>query len=207
VRSAPTVQYGTPHMGTWTDILWTVYGNFSFPQLAGAPGGAGVIGHDYSTDSPDSYFYDFLPDHKGNPFRSAAPNSRVPSEGTGALPYGTGVKDEERGMPGYFAANDFFNADPSSPHFNGWFVTGQIVAPSRSVYAVDSFFGEVIRPLAHPWDVSLGSCEVEFRYADACIMLMLDGSIKPQGKWQTLAELQNEHQVKVTDLTKTTTGP
>jgi type II secretory pathway pseudopilin PulG len=202
VRSAPTVQYGAPNMGTWTDILWTVYGNYSFPQLADAPGAAGQIGHDYSTDSPDSYFYDFLPGHSENPFRSAAPNGIVPGGAVGALPYGDGIKDEERGTPGYFAANDFFNADPSSPVFSGWFVTGQIRAPSRSLYAVDSFYGEIIDALPRPWDVEGGAQEVEFRYADSCLMLMLDGSVKPEGKWASLSDLEYKRRIRVTNLTQ-----
>ena len=187
---------GDRHMGTWTDILWTVYGNFSFPQLID------VVGHDYSTDSPDMNFYGFLSDHSGNPFRSEAPNRRVPSGGNGALPFGNGIFDEERGMPGYFAGNNFFNTDSTSPTVNGWFVTGQIKSPSRSVYAVDSFYGETIEARPDMWNVVDEIAEVDFRYADSCIMLMLDGSVQPVGPWEDLDQLETERRILVRDLDK-----
>ncbi len=197
VRSATGLALGNQNEGTWTDILWTVYGNYSFPQLIDA------VGHDYSTDSPDFQFYSFLQDHSGNPFRSAALNGRAAEggKGTGALPFGTGARPEERGMPGYFAANDFFNANPTSAGYSGWYVMGQIRAPSRSVYAVDSFYGEVIDDMPRPWDVETGEEQVEFRYADSCLLLMLDGSTKPEGKWKSLSELEYNRRIRVTNLT------
>lgn len=204
VRDEPNVKVGAPNTGTWTDILWTVYGNHSFKQVADAPvaiGIGGSIGHDYSKDSPDVHFYTFYPDFSDNPFRSAAQNTK-PASGTGPTPFGSGAYEDEDGQPGYFAANNFFNADPTSPSYNGWYVTGQIRSPERSMYAVDSFYGETIETnTPDPWKNVPNSIQVDFRYSDSCIMLYLDGSVRPQGVWDDIFTLQDKRQVKLTDLT------
>jgi len=201
VRSAATVQLGTPNQGTWTDILWTVYGNYSYPQISSANAvGGGIVGHDYSTDSPDYDFYSFYPDHSGNPFRSARLNTKSPDGGTAATPFGVGARSDERGMPGYFAGNNYFNAAAASGTFNGWFVTGQIKAPSRSLYAVDSFYGETIEDDPVAWNMDGGTGQVDFRYADACLMLMLDGSVSPEGLFNDLNALEQDRRIRVRNL-------
>jgi len=117
-------------------------------------------------------------------------------------PFGTGPA--EIGQPGYFAANDFFNADLDSPTFNptpgskdGFWTNAQILAPERSMYAVDSFVGETIDDSADPFYAQSGqyglggTCEVDFRYAnDMCLMLFLDGHNEPQNRWIDIVELQ-----------------
>jgi len=195
IRNEPAVILGAQNAGTWTDILWVLYVGQSFRQIAGE------AGHDYSKDSPDLSFYAMLPNFEDNPLRSEALNTKIPPNGTGATPYGTGALDEERGMPGYFAANNFFNADSTSPTFNGWWVTGQVRSPDRSMYAVDSFYGETIEDEPVPFNNTDPTLiQVDFRYADACIMLFLDGSVRPVGVWEDLVNLETERRIRVTNL-------
>jgi len=207
VRSQFTI--GAANKGTWADILWTVN------EVGVLPGMVGPAGHDYRFDSPDKTVYKEMGTYHANVLRSAASNSKDLAGGDGlAKPFGTGAA--ERGLPGFFAANNFFNADPFSPTFNetpgsqqGFWTTGQIKAPDRSMYLVDSFAGEVIEARAEPYQrvvVAPGgpeTLEVDFRYSGVCLMLFLDGHVGPEGMWTNLLELQTKRQVRITHLTST----
>ena len=110
----------------------------------------------------------------------------------------------EPGLPGFFAANNFFNADPDSMTFNGWWSNGQMRYPDRSMYLVDSVAGEVIEDSCdvgectgcNPWNNDptppdpASTLEVDFRYGDLCLMLFIDGHVEPQSRWDTLDDLQ-----------------
>jgi prepilin-type processing-associated H-X9-DG protein len=189
-------QIGERHMGTWTDILWTIHEVDSFPSY---DGGSNPLGHAYEVDSPDTALYRQIPDYNGNPFRSAADNTRGVAGGTGPTPFGTGAR--EPGEPGYFAANDFFDASEGV-----WWSTGQIRAPDRSLYVVDSFAGETIAPVPDPFDLSVpvsdpGSTqEVDLRYNGYCLVLFLDGHVNPEGPWIDLADLQDGRKIRVASL-------
>jgi hypothetical protein len=111
-------------------------------------------------------------------------------------------------MPGYFAANNFFNTVGPTGQ---WYVTGQIKAPERSMYLVDSLAGETIEPDPVPYDnpandPALASpsltLEVDFRYNSACLMMMLDGHNEAQAMWRDLNEVQTGRRIKVQNLTQ-----
>lgn len=213
--STSSPQLGARNQGTWTDILWTINEVGTVPTAgAEAPGG---VDHDYRYDSPDTWVYTNLDDDLENPFRAAAPNSGDfyvgGSPGTGAKPFGTGA--QEIGLPGYFAANDFFNARPNAPpdasgnappSIGRWYVTGQIKSPERSMYVVDSFAGETIEPVAGPYEndpsIPVETLEVDFRYNGVCLMLYMDGHSSPEGPWTDLVDLQSNRKIKVQDLDK-----
>lgn len=209
------------HAGTWADIIWSEYKLGVFPEaLPGMPVG---FGQDYRYDSPDGLFYGqrVFNDQPGlnleadNPLRSAAPNSRnTYSDHDIATPYGAGAG--EKGLPGYFAANNFFNTDPnaqdartpSRPIDAGWYTQNQVRMPERSMYLVDSFAGEVIQPWPERYklppdaDQSSGNQDgdatpqikpenqVDFRYSDLCLMLFLDGHSETQAKWAGIEQLE-----------------
>ena len=220
VRSqVPPDQYGGSynlggiHEGTWADILWhtnelSIGGAVDDPTIATA----------YRFCAPDRYVYETDSGYRDSPFRSMALNSRdymieASTLGDGPTPYGSGAT--EAGLPGYFAANDFFNARPdapdeydadgnSPPPTGRWFSTGQIRAPARSMYLVDSFAGAVISPgsldngvfVAEAFDNTVDpatgyrSIQVDFRYNGNALMLFLDGHIDPVAPWEDLEGLQ-----------------
>jgi len=192
---------GEPNQGTWSDILWTL-GEFGPIFVGDASGGA-----DYRFDSPDQAFYNYDPDFKG-PFRSAALNTlNTPGNSGDAvmLPFGDGARDI--GLPGYFAANDFFNARPDAPGGGRWFTTGQIRVPSASVYLADSYRGEVIPLTANAWnstpstDGTYTPCHIDFRYpGETALLLMLDGSVLTQARWGTVDQLLDDRQIRVGGL-------
>ena len=153
-----------------------------------------------------------------NVFRSAAENTAnfVPSGGIGnqpipplPTPFGDGAR--ELGRPGYFAANNFFDANPNHDD-NGWYTTAQIKIPEQSMYLVDSFYGETIEDEPGPFDRQAPpppdeddppTIEADFRYSGkTCLMLFLDGHVQPQGIWKNLAELQDSRQIRVQNLTQ-----
>ena len=194
---------GELHRGTWTDILWTVNGVGVFPDAVAS------LGHDYSYDSPDQDLYELTAGGINNPFRSAAANTQgTPGARLGALPMPYGCGATEEGLPGFFGANNFFNADPDAidcttgnPLNAEWFTTGQIRLPERSMYLVDSFAGEVIQDDPLPFQVvSSGpvgpggqvpaTTEVDFRYNDSCLMLFLDGHVEPVIPWDEICDLE-----------------
>ncbi len=194
---APLFQ-GERNKGTWADILWTVNELGPLPEM--------VIeaGHGYSFDSPDAAVYKYLPSY-GSVLRSAASNSRdffpdgplaAPGDGV-AKPYGDGA--HEASLPGFFAANNFFNADEDSETYtdspgsqNGFWTTGQIKAPDRSMYLVDSFAGEIIEADPAPFQVDSlpPTVEVDFRYSGVCLMLFLDGHVAAIGPWDDICDLE-----------------
>lgn len=205
VRSgAPAV--GETNRGAWTDILWTVN------ELTALAGDGGGDPETYRYDSPDRYFYEAEPNYGSNPFRSLAANTKAAYGSTGpgsdALPFGPGA--DEAGDPGYFAANNFFNADPDTATFNddpraqgGFWTFAQITRPSDALYAVDSHAGETIEDEIFPY-LNLGApeapIEVDFRYGDNCLVLFLDGHVDPVTEWQDLGQLQNDRGVRVQKL-------
>ncbi len=186
-------QQGDRLKGTWTDILWTINKVGTFPDAVGAMADLGLVDeHNYRYDSPDLALYQAVGNDINNPFRSAAQNTSQPEDADGiAKPYGLGAK--EQGRPGFFAANNFFDSRPSE---NGkWFTTAQIKVPENSMYLVDSFAGEVIEPAWDPYDRTpdTSTIEVDFRYTgNACLMLLLDGHVSPQGIWKNIDELQGD---------------
>jgi type II secretory pathway pseudopilin PulG len=245
VRAVRTPGYGEAHRGTWADILWTVFeggvypdaiasGSGPTPNPGGTPGPGGGSPcpagpcspcHDYRYDSPDRELYCRLGTDIDNPLRSAAANTRgtlnmSPQEL--ATPFGCGA--QEAGQPGYFAANNFFNADAQATDCwthealaADWYSRSQIRGPDRSMYLVDSVAGEVIAPAEHAYqyyqdgpggpgvdgdEPPLGPVEVDFRYADACLMLYMDGHIGTQLPWADLAEIEGPGRgVRIRDLT------
>ncbi len=237
VRSKRTLGYGEEHRGTWADIIWTVFelgvfpdaiegGSGGTPNPGGTPGGgpgpcpSGPCSpcHDFRYDSPDRELYCRMGRDIDNPLRSAAANTRGTLNGSPqnlATPYGCGA--QEAGQPGYFAANNFFNADGEAVDCwtnqdvaAEWYARGQIRAPDRSMYLVDSVAGEVITPTDAPYqyfptgtpggpgvdgdEPPLGPVEVDFRYTDACLMLYLDSHIGTQVPWVDLYDLEGEGQ-------------
>lgn len=188
------------YQGTWTDILWTYY------NLGAGVGAAGAMPEKFRFDSPDKTVYDDYPDYAENVFRAAAPNSRDyvdagGNPGNGPKPFGTGAA--EAAYSGFFAANNFFNMTLNGN--TNWFVTGQIKAPERSMYLVDSFAGETIEAALEPFDnePSVGpgaTIEVDFRYTGVCLMLFMDGHSAPQTPWADLPELEQQRRIKVRNL-------
>jgi prepilin-type N-terminal cleavage/methylation domain-containing protein len=208
VRSSSPVganpNIGQLFKGTWTDILWTV-GKFGplLPNASDAPSPT----WDYRYDSPDYWAYTNPDMVESNPFRSKVeilkPFSDDPAEI--ARPFGNGAGIREKGQPGYFAANDFFDARPNTAtNASNWYTNAMIRYPGMSVYAVDSRAGETIPlPSVAPnaWIPGNAACEVEFRYlGDACCMLFLDAHVTNSSKWIDIPDLQNNRQVRVERL-------
>jgi type II secretory pathway pseudopilin PulG len=202
VRSVITTspKIGDFHMGTWADILWTVF------EIGVFPDATGPLGHDYRYDSPDQRLYEHGPVEVAvNPLRSAATNSRNTHRSLYNLPTPYGCGASESGLPGFFAANNFFNADRDATHpctgsvlgTASWYTEGQIRMPERSMYLVDSFAGETIEAEPAPYQVApsgLGGSkpphEVDFRYSGMCLMLFLDSHVEPQGEWDEICDLE-----------------
>jgi prepilin-type N-terminal cleavage/methylation domain-containing protein len=191
--------------GSWTDILWTV-GKFG-PLV---PSGDTTIPSptwDYRYDSPDYWAYTGTSIVENNPFRSKGELKKPlnsASADTDARPFGTGAGTREQGQPGYFAANDFFDARPDGQGASNWYTNATIRNPGMSVYAVDSRAGETI-PLStvapDAWKPAAALCEVEFRYVgDVTCLLYLDGHVLNQTKWIDLADLQTNRQTRVERL-------
>ncbi|MCZ6611866.1 MAG: prepilin-type N-terminal cleavage/methylation domain-containing protein [Planctomycetota bacterium] len=218
VRSAADPPLGDQHKGTWSDILWTVFEGGVFPE-AGVPVANGGLDYDYRFDSPDKKLYDLVGGDLENPFRSAALNKRNAPAGGGTgpapigdadpTPFGSGA--QEIGRPGYFAANNFFDSRDPDEGGNGWFSTGQIKAPERSMYLVDSVAGETIEDEPEPFQAgptlgtpgSVPTLEVDFRYSGVCLMLFLDGHTEPVGQWQDICELEglDGRSIRIRNLT------
>lgn len=190
VRSVQPIT-GEIGQGSWADILWTQHDDLR-PAI--------VTKEDstlrpYRTDSPDAFFYEAFPDFD-NLLRSATANTRQAPEGDMVpTPHGDGAR--EIGEPGYFAANDFFDATQA------WWSTGQVKAPERSMYLVDSFYGETIAPTPEAFFVSpaLDSTQqVDFRYTGLCLMLFLDGHVSPEADWLDIDDLEENRGIKVRAL-------
>jgi type II secretory pathway pseudopilin PulG len=200
VRSIFTAGVGTPFAGTWSDILWTTYAEINVPEAVAE------IGHNFEFDSPDKALHEYLGGDFDDPLRSAAANTRdtpdVPEDSL-ALPFGAGAR--ERGLPGYFAANNFFNTVGVGGQFYG---LGQIKLPAKSLYLIDSFAGEVIEDDCPAWAFNNGdpaageppTGQVDFRYSGEAIILLLDGHVTSAGQWQNLDELENDRRIRVRNL-------
>jgi type II secretory pathway pseudopilin PulG len=174
------------HRGSWADILWSEH------EIL--PLDAAGSGYDYRHDSPDARFYqDYGTGWGQNPLRSPSTNSRnalVPAScDPTPTPHGCGA--QESGLPGYFAASNFFDSRSGS-----WFSTGQILRPNQSMYLVDSFAGETIDPVPDPFynvpqdNPSDETLEVDFRYNGLCLMLFLDAHVDPINPWTELVDLE-----------------
>lgn len=193
---------GDQKKGSWTDILWTTSGMGPISFALGDGDTTAV--YDFRYDSPDKNVFEILPGYEST-FRSKVENSfnaKNPAVAE-ATPIGDGA--QEAGDPGYFAANDFFDSTGPS---GKWWTTGQIKHPNLAVYAVDSCYGEAIPATAEAWDGRLqkdpaAKGHVDFRYVgDATLMLLLDGRILTQPRWDDLEDLEMGGKVKVTNLDK-----
>ena len=126
-------------------------------------------------------------------------------------------------LDGYFAANDIFNTCAASPapvpicYVNN----SQIRVPDRMLYLIDSKAGEVIEPVtcpySNPWvspscetsesgaatpeavDLSdtVYTGEVDFRYGNTCLTMLMDGHIEAIGPWRDLEQLEKDLRIHV----------
>ena len=173
------------YQGTWADILWTdnnLHQSFGLSDKQ-------VDEPDilrWESDSPDIDIYTIHTSFE-HPFRSPFMNSR-----------GADV-----GMPGYFAANEFFDSrsdddidGDTTSTVDRYYTYAMMNAPERSIYLVDSVAGETISDESDAWDISIATGtgpitqtdegpigDVDFRYGDDCMLLMLDGSIVRMHPW------------------------
>ena len=216
-KSDPTPPpIGTARVGTWADILWSTAGMGTFVM----PGPAGTDENNpysYKYDSPDRLVYEAHSGYSKNILRSTVGMKKPfssSSQTDEATPWGTGASNRELDHPGYFAANNFFTAAPwlgtggaglpTSGQLPRYYPSSQIRNPSSAVYLVDSRAGEVINPLAAPWQgtptpVATGSpiidlCEVDFRYpGDSCNFLCMDGHVQTEARWDKIQDLQGPY--------------
>ena len=193
VRMSPSSQDDNPHdnitrgqyQGTWSDLLWvdntlhTAYG------LGVDLDGSGMDDSEilkWQFDSPDNDIFDEISAFE-HPFRSALENTRGP----------------EKGVSGYFAANDFFDsrsdndigAGNSTSKVDKYYTYAMISSPAQSVYLIDSMAGETISDGPEPWvydfdidnegqmiapdAVTYG--EVDYRNGGESNILLLDGAV------------------------------
>ncbi|MCP4835103.1 MAG: prepilin-type N-terminal cleavage/methylation domain-containing protein [Phycisphaera sp.] len=186
------------HVGSWADIIWTYSDQKPILDVKG-PAAIGASSYNYRYDSPDRWVFDSVPEFK-TAFRSTALNTKA-VEGTGATPFGSGTVAQEKGQPGYFAANDWFAIGPDS----GRWVSGpQVRFPARSIYLVDSYAGETIAPTEEGWgnpDENFPT-QVDFRYiGDNALFLTLDGGISVQGTFSDIEEVE-DRKFRIHDLDK-----
>lgn len=172
------------YQGTWADILWTdneLYKTYGLRDIE-----EGEEHLRWESDSPDNDIYD-VHDSFEHPFRSTFNNTRGP----------------DVDYPGYFAANDFFDSrsdndadGDTSSSVDRYYTYSMMHAPDRSIYLVDSIFGETISDEEEAWDGAVSSAggpishdaldptgEADFRYGDECMILTLDGSIVRLAPW------------------------
>lgn len=203
VRQYSSPAIGEQHKGTWTDILWVTNNLGAFPEAES------TLGHDYRYDSPDQALYDLMGEYEDNPLRAAELNSQDTIGGGDPTPWGKGAQGQS--LPGYFAANQFFNADAESSTFNGWWSMGQIKVPAKSMYLMDSWGGETIEdePAYYLTDMEQPESllQVDFRYNDLCLMLFLDGHVSPEARWPTLESLETKRTIRVRCLDRKSPGP
>jgi len=200
------------YQGTWADILWTENGlqqAYGLIDREDDTQGGNPDRFRWASDCPNNAIYD-LHETFDNPFRSMLEITRGPAEG----------------LPGYFAANDFFDArsgtdgNPNSTDpDNGqdrYYTYAMIHAPARSLYLVDSVAGETISNQAAPWEydfymdsegqligpADLGNTQgqVDYRYNGECMVLLLDGSIKTMAPWSERGPLNTPASGRDTSL-------
>ena len=175
------------YQGTWSDILWTensLHQTYGLRDVYNPTDEASTLR--WESDSPDNDIYK-VHSTFGHPFRSTFENTRGPNVD----------------LPGYFAANDFFDSrsdndadGETSSLVDRYYTYSMINAPDRSIYLVDSIFGETISDEAEAWDGAVTTAggpishddpdptgEVDFRYGDECMILTLDGSIVRMAPW------------------------
>lgn len=240
VRTEKSPPYGDLNKGTWADILWTDAGFGPIANLAvdAMDTGTTVTEYQYRFDNPDDSLYEKLDGYDKSSFRSKFPTSKLFSSydaetKTFATPMSLdsdiaknklGSNAISQGVPGYFAANNFFDSRAASraatnhmydaskgPFFN----FGDIVRPEISAYLIDSSAGETIDPVdssdAGPLAIRPFHCEiidgpvdaetgekthqsmeqVDFRYTgDTCLILLLDGHVQAESKWESMFELE-----------------
>jgi len=239
VRTEKSPPFGDLNKGTWADILWTDAGYGPIANLAVDSTNAGttVIEYQYRFDNPDDNLYDKLDGYDKSPFRSKTPVSKL------FAPYNLDTKTFDRamsldsaiatnqlgsnaiinGVPGQFAANNFFDSRVASRAATNhkydaakgpFFTFGEMIRPEISAYLVDSSAGETIDPVevtdsgplaiqpfnneitdgpadaeGNPTQESKG--QVDFRYTgDTCLLLMLDGHVQSESKWESMFELE-----------------
>ena len=196
-----TPPVGELNVGTWTDILWTT-GNFG--PVASTKEDTSTAQWDYRFDSPDAALYATGWDGT-NPFRAAEVLDK-PTEGSAPTPFGTGTTLEEKGDPGYFAGNPFFDASPSSTYTGKFWTLGQIKRPEASMYCADSSIGELFgftEPTISPNNTTANLAGVEWRYSGKnVLMLFLDGHVDTVSEFGSLYELEKDLGVRVLDLDK-----
>ena len=189
------------YQGTWSDLLWadnslhTTYGLADYEEEQDDDS-QWEEGHlRWSTDSPDNDIYE-LYDSFDHPFRSSFMNTR----------------GSQKGLPGYFAANDFFDSRSAQDvdisadsRVDRYYTYAMMYSPSTSVYLVDSVAGETIGDEAEPWayDFDITSegqlidplanttGEVDFRYGKECYLLLLDGSTARVAPWSERGPEEN----------------
>ena len=188
-------------VGTWTDILWAYA---DLPPIVLPWGQENPDDYNYRYDSPDRFVYQADPSFS-NVFRSTEMMTKV-KEGSEYTPFGTGPPRSEVGQPGYFAANDYLSVvlDPDDPEAGRWFSRGQIRAPDRSVYLVDSLAGETIKENIEGWgDPDEGyETEVDFRYiGNNALILTMEGGIKTEPKFDGIEDME-ERRYRIHDLEK-----
>ncbi len=173
------------YQGTWADLLWvdnTMHQVFGLDDLE--EGESHLI---WATNAPDNDIFD-TKESFDHPFRSTLENSRGPY----------------KGLPGFFAANDFFDSrsdddadGDTSSTVDRYYTYAMIHTPARSVYLVDSVAGETIDDDPGPWlydfDVDADgqviepdeptNGEVDYRYGGECMLLLLDGSTARRAPW------------------------
>lgn len=176
------------YQGTWSDILWTDNSMHVTHGLTDTEEGEPHLL--WETDSPDNDIFE-VHDAFDHPFRSTFANTR----------------GNAQGLPGFYAANDFFdarsevdtgidrNGDGTMSSSDWYYTYAMMNAPSRSIYLVDSVAGETISAEPEPWvaivdtggapisndDVPTG--DIDFRNGDESLLLMLDGSIVRLSPW------------------------
>lgn len=202
VRSASppgaTPPVGALNYGSWSDILWTT-GRFGpIAKVEENPANP----WDYRFDSPDADLYEKGFEAK-NIFRSAETMKTVAGGGSGASPFGSGPAESEKGAPGYFGGNPFFDARPatqSTPWAGKYWVTGQIKAPESSMYLMDSNLGELLGindPTLTP-NANLNLVGVDWRYSGGyALCLFLDGHVDGIPEFDSLRELELEIEPRV----------
>jgi prepilin-type N-terminal cleavage/methylation domain-containing protein len=175
------------YQGTWADILWT---DNNMHQTFGLRDRYDLADENsplrWESDAPDNDIFDEYASFS-HPFRSTFNNTSGPD-----IDY-----------PGYFAANDFFDSrsdndadGDTSSMVDRYYTYAMLHSPGRSVYLVDSKVGAIISDDPEPWVSTLGTTsgpihhddlneagDIDFRYGDECLMLMLDGSINRVARW------------------------
>ena len=167
IRSETPPPTGQQYKGTWADILWTDAG---FGPIAINPDA--VDEYQYQYDNPDDIFYDQMPNYEKSPFRSKSALIIPPTASQGPISLDTDISSNNLGsnatlpgVPGQFAANNFFDSrydstagadgfkfrkktnHPLDATKGPYFTFGELARPEVSAYLIDSFMGETIDPV------------------------------------------------------------